>query len=249
MMPDISEYGLIGRGISHSFSADFFNDKFKKEDIKAEYLMFDLEEIDELPGIIRRHSLLKGLNVTSPYKRVVVPYLTELSIEAQELNAVNVIKICNRSGILKLKGFNTDCLGFRETIKGMLPKGSKAAVLGSGGASSAVCYALIEEGVHPQIVSRKEDKGNMNYAMFNETIPEFDIIINATPIGMYPHTVACPDVDFSKVRPGQIFYDLIYNPAQTIFLRKASEKGARIFNGLPMLKNQAMLSWEIWNSK
>lgn len=249
-MSEFMEYGLIGRGISHSFSAEFFNDKFRREGITAKYSLFDLKDISELKELIDNHPDLKGLNVTSPYKRKVIPYLDDLSPEATELNAVNVIKIERTDGAsYSLKGYNTDCLGFQKTLHNILSRDAKAAILGSGGASSAVAFGLSKENIANIVVSRNPINGQISYKELNERLPEFDLIINATPLGMFPETEGCPDIDFSKISQNQIFYDLIYNPAETVFLKKAASMGSKTLNGFEMLLNQAKLAWNIWNNK
>ena len=242
------EYGLIGRGISHSFSAAYFNEKFKKENIEAIYIPLDLEKIDNLHGLIESHPNLKGLNVTSPYKRDVIPFLDSLSEEARLLEAVNVIKISKCGGKTILEGYNTDCPGFGETIELLKGNGIKALVMGTGGAASAVSLALKKADIQYKIVSRNPVGNQIGYNDMKEYLPTHHLLINATPIGMYPHTECCPAVDFSYISPYHICYDLIYNPSETVFLRKSIEKGATVVNGLKMLLNQAELSWKIWAS-
>lgn len=243
------EFGLIGRGISHSFSSGFFNNKFEEEGLDCEYLNFDLADVGQLPGIIIHHPLLMGLNVTSPYKRAVLDFLNTLSEEAAALQAANVIKIERVNGKVEaLHGYNTDAEGFRQTLEGLVPKGVRALVLGTGGASSAVCYALSKEGIPYKVVSRTPNGEEISYPEASSLIPEYGMIINATPLGMHPNTETFPNLDYEKITAGHICYDLIYNPAETLFLKKASERGAKTVNGLQMLVNQAILSWKIWTS-
>lgn len=243
------EFGLIGRGIGHSFSAGFFNDKFSREGIDARYIPFDLEDISMVADMLATHPLLKGFNVTSPYKRDIIPFLHSLSPEARELNAVNVVKIGRRpDGSPLLEGHNTDCAGFGMTLPSLFPPASKALVMGTGGASSAVTLALRKLGVPYLVVSRTPEGQEIGYEEMNRLLPGYNLLVNATPLGMHPRIDACPPVDFDAIGHSHICYDLIYNPPESLFLRKASEKGARTVNGLDMLINQANLSWEIWNS-
>ncbi|MCH5217241.1 MAG: shikimate dehydrogenase [Muribaculaceae bacterium] len=243
------EFGLIGRGIGHSFSAGFFNDKFSREGIDARYISFDLEDISMVTDILATHPLIKGFNVTSPYKRDIIPILHSLSPEARELNAVNVVKVGRRTdGSPLLEGHNTDCAGFGLTLPSLLPPASRALVMGTGGASSAVTLALRKLGVPYLVVSRTPEGQEIGYEEMNRLLPGYNLLVNATPLGMHPRIDACPPVDFEAVGSSHICYDLIYNPPESLFLRKASEKGARTVNGLDMLINQANLSWEIWNS-
>lgn len=242
------EFGLIGRGISHSFSADYFNGKFRDEGIDARYMLFDLPEVSHFRDIIAAHPDLIGLNVTSPYKRDIIPFLDSLSPEAEDLEAVNVIRIItDRRGRKKLHGHNTDCRGFEKTLEGLIGKDVRAIVLGTGGASSAVCYALRKKGIEPFITSRNPKESEISYPEASRLIPDISLIINATPVGMHPHIDSFPDIDYSLLTPSHICYDLIYNPAETGFLKKAAAQGARTVNGLQMLLNQAELSWQIWN--
>lgn len=248
-------FGLIGRKISHSFSADYFNRKFREEGIEAEYLNFDLRNISELHEILNRYPDLVGLNVTSPYKREVIPFLHILSPTAMSLQAVNTILIDGKT----LKGFNTDAPGFECTIPSLRLQIcgdlKSALVLGSGGASSAVCHALAKLDISYFVVSRRSDstlKENtpiISYSQANLLIPSCELIINATPIGMYPDIEAFPNIDYTKLSNRHICYDLIYNPPETMFLKLAGKHGAQTINGLRMLLNQAELSWNIWNER
>lgn len=244
----MKSFGLIGKDISHSFSGEFFNGKFKAEGISSVYSLFNLNRIDEFPDLLKKHPDLRGLNVTSPYKREIIRFLDELSPDAEKLNAVNVINFnVSLSGETKLVGHNTDCEGFRMTIHNIVPDHTKALILGTGGASSAVAHALFKENIPYLIMSRIPEASQVGYDMINELLPDYKLVINATPVGMYPNVSNCPIEDFSKVGKGHIFYDLIYNPAETIFLKNAKSRGATIVNGMQMLINQAQLSWEIWN--
>lgn len=242
----MKEYGLIGRGISHSFSGEYFNKKFAQNNIDAVYNLFDLKDITLLSELKLRPNL-QGLNVTSPYKRDVIPLLDFLSDEARELNAVNVIEfIRDSSGKLTLKGHNTDFEGFGKSIDGMLPEGSKSLIMGTGGASSAVALALKKRGIPYKFVSRHPSDEIISYKEMNQTLQDYNLIINATPLGMFPQVLSCPDIDFNKISSGHFCYDLIYNPEETVFLAKAKSRGARVMNGMNMLLNQAELGWAIW---
>lgn len=244
-------YGLIGYPLTHSFSKRFFNDKFAAEDIDAEYINFELPDIGDLMEVFAENPLLAGLNVTIPYKEQVMPYLDELDPEAEETGAVNVIRV-SRTGrdSLYLKGYNTDVEGFRDSIRPLLNAGRKEAlILGTGGASKAVAQAFRTLGVSYQFVSRTPRKNVLTYAdVTPEVIASHKVIVNTTPLGMYPHVDECPDIPYSALTPEHLCYDLLYNPNVTTFMRKAEEAGAKVKNGLEMLLLQAFASWRVWNS-
>lgn len=245
----VEEYGLIGRGIGHSFSANYFNDKFEKESIDASYSLFDLHNIEEIKKIFEEHPNLRGLNVTSPYKRDVIRYVDSLSPAAKELNAVNVVSVLRSPlGELFLKGDNSDYEGFRLTLKDLFSdkEDVKAMIMGTGGASTAVALALRMENIPYKIVSRNPKEDEIGYEEMNEMLKDYQLIINATPLGMYPDVDKAPDIDFSRLTEKHICYDLIYNPSETTFLKKAKKRKSRTINGLDMLLNQAELSWKIW---
>ena len=242
----MKEFGLIGRGLSHSFSADYFNNKFAENNIDAIYRLHDLKSISELSELILLPNLI-GLNVTSPYKREVIPFLDVLSEEAEALNAVNVIKILRDcEGDVKLKGYNTDSEGFGLTLDSF-PVIDSALIMGTGGASSAVAYALRKRDIPFTFVSRSPDNHSIGYDEMNDVLNNYHLIINATPLGMFPDVKSSPPLDFDKITGNHICYDLIYNPSVTLFMQKAKEKGALTINGLQMLLNQAELGWNIWN--
>lgn len=243
-----TEFGLIGKGLHHSFSAKYFNGKFKAEDINATYSLFDLPDITLLPEVLEKHPRLKGLNVTSPYKRLIIPYLDSLSPEAEELNAVNTIEFSGSlNGRPILRGHNTDSPGFGLTLPSLPFPIKRAIVLGTGGASSAVILALKNAGIPYLQVSRYPHNDIVDYNQLRQILSEDDLIINATPVGMFPNVKDCPDIPYEILSARNICYDLIYNPEQTLFMKKAEEMGATTLNGLDMLINQAELSWKIWN--
>jgi shikimate dehydrogenase len=241
-------YGLLGKKLGHSFSADFFNKKFHDEQIDASYKNFELSDISQLPELIRTNSELKGFNVTIPYKEDILSYLDEISNEAKAIGAVNVVKIVDVAGKKILKGFNTDASGFSQALNDKfhnLP--NHALILGSGGASKAVKYALCEHGIETLIVSRQPGQDKIRYTDLTETVIQQNrLIVNATPLGMWPNVNEAPPIPYRLLSNRHICFDLIYNPHTTRFMQLAKENGAAISNGLDMLHNQAILSWEIW---
>lgn len=240
------QFGLIGFPLSHSFSPNYFQQKFEQNNIEAIYKSHPIEDITLLPELLLQQPELKGLNVTIPYKTSVIEYLNYISKEAHQIGAVNCIKIVGD----KLLGFNTDYIGFANSLKPLLPADTKAAlVLGSGGSSQAVQYALKQMGISYHIVSQS-GKGNYNYTDLNEAIIRaHTLIINTTPLGMFPHTQAYPPIPYSLLSDKHLLYDLIYNPDQTAFLKQGVTKGAATKNGWEMLQLQAEKSWDIWNEE
>ncbi len=230
-------YGLLGRNISYSFSRSYFEEKFKKENLQHEYKNFDLNKINELKKVIKNPEI-QGLNVTIPYKEEILPYLDELDPIAKEIGAVNVIKFCEGQ---KLKGYNSDYFGFMESLKPLLNDTiKKALILGTGGASKAIAYALKELGINHVNVSRNPDFKELNYTDLNkEIIQEHKIIINCTPLGTYPDVENHPDIPYEYLTNDHILFDLIYNPQETTFMKKGREKNAKVSNGLQMLIFQA----------
>lgn len=241
-------YGLIGKPIKHSFSADFFNEKFKREGIYNEYRLFPLEKIEDFPKLLEEHRDLQGLNVTIPYKQKVMAYLGSVSEEAREIGAVNVIKISD--GGRHLEGHNSDAVGFRDSICPLLlPHMKKALVLGTGGASKAVIYVLEKAGLDTIKVSRERRGDTISYSdLTKEIIGQCHVIVNTTPLGMWPDTDSCPDIPYEFLTPAHLCFDLVYNPETTQFMRRAAEYGAMVRNGLDMLHGQAIEAWRIWNS-
>lgn len=244
----MNKYGLIGYPLGHSFSQRYFSDKFKHEGIDAEYSLYPLENIQSFPSLLEENKNLVGLNVTIPYKESVMSYLDELSEEGEAIGAVNVIKIERESGKLSLKGFNSDFVGFTKSLKPLLrPDVKKALVLGTGGASKAVCYALRKLNIDYVLVSRTPATGMISYSQLNEAIMGDNLlIVNTTPLGMFPHTYQCPPIPYDLLTPNHVCYDLVYNPEVTEFMKKSAEQGATVKNGLEMLHLQADRAWEIW---
>jgi shikimate dehydrogenase len=243
-------FGLIGQTVSHSFSKAYFDEKFFREGLRDHhYELFPLNNIKEIENLITDTKGLTGLNVTIPYKEQVIKYLDEVDAQAKKIGAVNVIKF--KDG--KRKGFNTDADAFYETIEKWLPKSKtfKALVLGTGGSSKAVQEALQKLKVDFKLVSRESSKGHLTYEDIHKKssiVTEHNLIINTTPLGMHPNTDSIPPLDFENISAEHYVYDLIYNPARTMFLQKAEIRGATIKNGLEMLHVQAEKSWKIWNN-
>ncbi len=246
-------YGLIGFPLKHSFSAKFFTGKFLREKIDAEYLNFEIEDIQEFRRIILFNQQLKGLNVTIPYKEQVIPFLDEISPEAQKIGAVNVIKVKRKPGDMyyyRLTGYNTDYTGFKQSLAPLIDTAlhRKALILGTGGASKAVAQALTDMQIEWRYVSRTPASGRFTYTELSPAVmEEHTLIINASPVGTFPETGHCPDIPYGLLTPHHLLYDLIYNPEETLFLQKGKERGAAIKNGREMLELQALAAWDIWN--
>lgn len=241
----MDKYGIIGYPLGHSFSRAFFTEKFQREHIDAEYVNFEIPSADMLPGIVQANPNLRGLNVTLPHKEAVIPMLDELSDEAKEIGAVNVIRV--RDG--RLKGFNSDIIGFMDSIRPLLkPWHQHALVLGTGGASRAIRVGLQRLGIEWTYVSRTPAPGRLTYADFTpELMEHYQVIVNCSPVGMFPHVDACPDIPYQLLTDRHLLYDLVYNPQETLFLKRGAEHGAAVKNGLEMLHLQALASWRFWN--
>jgi shikimate dehydrogenase len=243
-------FGLIGSTVSHSFSKSYFDEKFFREGLRDyHYELFPLKNISDLESLLKDTKGLTGLNVTIPYKEQVLKYLDEVDGSAKKIGAVNVIKI--KDG--KLKGYNTDSEAFHETLQKWLPTETKfkALILGTGGSSKAVQEALKKLKIEYMVVSRSAKKGIITYDHLDKNpkiISESGLIVNTTPLGMSPNTETMPNIDFEQIGGDHFVYDLIYNPARTMFLQKAEMRGATIKNGLEMLHVQAEKSWIIWNN-
>lgn len=233
-------FGLIGKSLRHSFSFRYFNEKFLKEEINAQYLNFELNHISDFQALITKKKI-SGLNVTIPYKKHIIPLLDKISNEAKEIGAVNTIKFING----KLIGYNTDIMGFTQSIYPILNDRNKALILGNGGAASAIKVALKKLEITYKTVNRNSA---FDYSDITKEITELhSIIINTTPIGTYPETADYPKIPYKYLNKSHLLYDLVYNPTETKFLKYGKSKGAAIKNGLEMLQKQAEESWNIWN--
>ena len=247
-----SLYGLIGFPLSHSFSKDYFTEKFERMKLdNHQYELFPLENIEQLPALIAAHPNLAGLNVTIPYKKLVMPFLDKIEQAATSIGAVNVIKI--KDG--QLIGFNSDAYGFELTLRGLiakkevLPTELQALVLGTGGASLAIKYVLQKLGIPFQVVSRTKKPSQITYEEIDAIcMKKHRLVINCTPLGTYPNVTSFPLLPYDEVTENHFFYDLVYNPAESVFLKNAKEKGASTINGLAMLHLQAERSWEVWRA-
>ena len=246
----MKKYGLIGYPLGHSFSMGYFNEKFKNEAINAVYENFEIPDIQDITTVIGSNPDLAGFNVTIPYKEKVMDYLDYIAPEAAEIGAVNVVKVTHNGERAVLKGFNSDVVGFVNSIKPLLrPLHKKALVLGTGGASKAVEYGLRKLGLETIKVSRTEKDNTITYGQVTpEMLSEYKVIVNCTPCGMAPHFDECPNLPYDSIDVSFLLYDLIYNPEETLFLRKGKEKDATVKNGLEMLLLQAEEGWNIWNS-
>ena len=246
----MDKYGLIGYPLGHSFSIGYFNEKFQNECIEATYENFEIPSIENLTEILDSNPELKGLNVTIPYKEKVISYLDSISPEARAIGAVNVIKVNHKGNKTELKGYNSDVIGFTQSIEPLLERyHKKALVLGTGGASKAIIFSLKSLGIETLTVSRYERHGCVRYEDITpEMIKEYNVIVNCTPCGMYPQTDDCPNLPYEAMDSHTLLYDLIYNPDETLFLKKGKAQGATVKNGLEMLLLQAFASWNFWNS-
>jgi len=246
-------FGLIGNRLGYSFSRNFFTVKFDQENLTdCEYINFELDSIDEFPYIFKQDRQIYGLNCTIPYKQQIISYLDEVDAEAAAIGAVNTIKIIRRPEGIRLKGFNTDIYGFEHSLRPLLKEHhKKALILGTGGAARAVKYILTRLKIGYLLVTTKQlpAEGEIHYECINEEIlRDYPVIINTTPLGTFPGVETCPDLPYHYLTKNQLLYDLVYNPEETLFLKKGKEKGATVKNGLEMLHLQALKAWEIWNS-
>ena len=234
-------FGIIGFPLLHSFSAKYFNERFATEKIEAEYSLYPMKELTNE----RMNELLytlDGMNVTMPYKQAIIPYLEQLDETAEAVGAVNVVH--------KRVGYNTDCIGFMESIRPLLGENDhKALVLGTGGASKAVCYGLKKLGLSPTLVSRTPKEGMLGYDQLTEELMnEYTVIVNCTPLGMAPEENTYPAIPYEWISARHLLFDCVYNPEETLFLQKGKAQGARIKNGMEMLFGQAKAAWSIWNN-
>lgn len=247
----MKKYGLIGYPLSHSFSEKYFTEKFEKEGISdCSYSTYAIENVELMMDLIRDTPELVGLNVTIPYKEQVIPFLDEIDNDAKEIGAVNTIKITRVGDNIKLKGYNSDVYGFKKPLAEVVnEKHAKALILGTGGASKAVAWVLKSLDISYSHVSRTPQSSN-DFAyedLTGEIIDSHKVIVNTSPIGMYPNVKQAPNLPYCSVGSDHILYDLVYNPELTRFLKKGKEKKATLINGLPMLYLQAEKSWKIWN--
>jgi shikimate dehydrogenase len=247
-------FGLIGHRLGYSFSRKFFTDKFKQENLTDyEYVNFELDSIEEFPKIFDQGKDIAGLNCTIPYKQQIMQYLNEIDAEAVQVGAVNTVKIIRNDGFRFLIGFNTDIYGFEHSLRPMLEeKHQKALILGTGGASKAIKYILNKLNIDYVSATTKEqlfDKEIRYEAIDEQLLKERLIVIHATPIGTFPNVDQCPAIPYEYLTPDHVCFDLVYNPEETMFLKKAKAQGAKTKNGLEMLHLQAIKAWEIWNSE
>ena len=245
----MKRYGLIGFPLGHSFSGTYFNEKFRREGIHARYDLFELKDIAEFQSLKLIDDLC-GLNVTIPYKQQVIPYLDEMDETAAEIGAVNVIKFIRSERSLVLKGFNSDVTGFSNSIRPQLTREHrKALILGTGGVSKAMEYALRKMGLEVKLVSRNPTDNQFSYSDINgDVLTEYTVVVNSTPVGMYPQVDECPDISYDALTSGHLLFDAVYNPPQTLFLKKGIEKGAVVLSGTEMLTGQAEAAWKIWEA-
>ncbi len=245
----MKQLGLMGNKLGHSFSKQYFEEKFRKENIEGySYDVFPIASLEHFRDWISENKNIIGLSVTIPHKINIIQYLDELDEEAKAIGAVNTIKVTNKSGKAFLKGYNTDVFGFTESLKKhLLPHHHNALILGTGGASKACGYGLEKLEISYQKVSRNKAKGVLTYNdLSEEIIRDNTIIVNTTPLGMFPDIESCPDIPYSGIGQNHLIFDLIYNPGETLFLKKASANGAFVINGLEMLHLQAEKAWGIW---
>ena len=245
-------YGLLGYPLGHSFSAKYFAEKFAHKGVDAEYKNFEFAHVEDALAYLTQQDALQGFNVTIPHKQAIMPYLSGLSAEAEAIGAVNVVCVKrDADGTVRLLGCNSDVVGFSNSIQSLLrPKlHSKALVLGTGGASKAVMYGLRKLGVEPIYVSRTPKEGQLTYNdLTPEVMRDYKVIVNCTPLGMYPKVDACPDIPYQYLTPDHLLYDLVYNPLETLFMKRGAAQGAVVKNGLEMLHLQAEAAWVDWNS-
>lgn len=243
-------YGLIGYPLGHSFSKGYFTHFFEENRIDAEYKNFELPSIEELTTVLREEPALRGFNVTIPYKQQIIPYLHEIDNAAAAIGAVNVVKATRQSdNTIYLKGYNTDVIGFTDSIRPLLqPHHTHALILGTGGASKAVKYALQQLGLSTQLVSRTSHEGVLSYDELSaEVMTRHTVIVNTTPLGMHPKTDECPPLDYTLTGSRHLLFDVIYNPEKTLFMQHGEQSGATVCNGMEMLIGQAKAAWRIWN--
>ena len=240
-------FGLIGKNINYSFSRSYFQQKFERENLPHTYRNFDLQNLNQFQYLLENNANLKGLNVTIPYKENIIPFLDKIDERATLIGAVNTIKIYDDGS---LEGFNTDYVGFTESIKPyLMPHHTHALILGTGGASKAIAFALKKLNISYYFVSRNSSNNKMLlYSELNENLlTKYSIIINCTPLGTYPNTQNYPDIPYENINNKHLLFDLIYNPKETKFMNLGKLNGASVCNGMKMLEVQAEEAWHIWN--
>lgn len=238
-------YGLVGRTLGHSFSKAYFSEKFGREGIAARYVNIEIARIEELPARLSELGNVRGFNVTIPYKQEVTKLLDAIDPRAEEIGAVNVVKVSDDG---TLTGYNTDIIGFTESIRPLIRRGTeRALVLGAGGAARAVTVGLRSLGLRPTTVSRRSGAGDLTWPEVTpEVIAEHPVIVNCTPLGTWPDVDTAPAIPYEAITPEHVCFDLVYNPAETLFLKRAAERGAQTRNGLEMLHLQADAAWRLW---
>jgi len=248
----MSLYGLIGYPLEHSFSPAYFTKKFSREKIDAEYRLFPLASISEFPGLLERYPKLKGLNVTIPYKQKILAFLSQVNQQAQSIGAVNTIALSHENDPIQTIGFNTDVYGFEQALVPLLKTHHrKALILGTGGSSNTVAFVLHQLGMQWMKVSRSTSPDSEQIIGYSDVtgqmLQEYHLIINTTPVGMFPGTEDKPELPYNAIGPDHVLFDLIYNPPLTAFLKEGEKRGAAIKNGYQMLCLQAERSWKLWN--
>lgn len=248
-MKNQKQYGLIGYPLGHSFSSGFFTEKFMREGIDAMYSNYEIASIDQLQTILETNTHLVGFNVTIPYKEKMIPLLAGISVEAKEIGAVNVVCVKRVNGKAALFGYNSDVIGFSNSIAPLLKdEHRKALVLGTGGASKAVVYGLKKLGLETQLVSRTKQQNTITYEEVDaKVLEEYKVIVNCSPLGTFPNVEEAPAIPYHLLDDKHLLYDLVYNPAETEFLKRGKKQGAAIKNGAEMLELQALAAWEMWN--
>ena len=238
----MKHFALIGYPLGHSMSKAYFTEKFSREGIEADYTPLPIERVEE---VLPHCAQLSGFNVTIPHKQSIMPLLAEISEEAREVGAVNCVKVCDDG---RLVGYNTDVVGIRKSLEGVTLKGTKALVLGTGGASKAVQYVLRESGAEVKVVSRSQGSADLTYEdLTDKFVKGCDIIVNTTPLGMFPNVESAPALPYSALSAKHTLFDCVYNPRQTRFLALGAAQGARTIDGLTMFQAQAEGSYQIWS--
>ena len=245
------KFGLLGYPLGHSFSRKYFSEKFKREKIRdCVYENYPLETLGLLPDLISQNHELCGLNVTIPYKTGIIKYIDDAEPAVNDIGAVNVLKIRRMSGVIRISGFNSDITGINVSVRPYAGSIKNTLILGTGGSSKAVAYTLKKLGINATLVSRTKKEESITYGdLTPEIVANAELIINTTPLGMFPEINTLPDIDYNLLNEKHILLDLVYNPEITTFLKKGKERGCRIITGLNMLYAQAERSWEIWNDE